>query len=143
MIWPPGSGPQAPYDADRQHAERVDVHKSYAPIAGPATWQEEIDHVVKRRGDHRARRLPGPRARPWRRVPLDEAQRTAVWRVLTEERRLAKSKVHDLNDVLVLARDLVRGGVVRPSYSAVVVDNVEDLSLVCLELVHLLAGDGP
>ena len=109
----------------------------------PGYWQEEIDHVVKARGiaeldDYLAL------DRDPRRVPLDDTQRTAVWRVLTEyTRRLAKSKVHDLNDVLVLARDLVRSGAVRPSYSAVVVDNVEDLPLVGLELVHLLAGDGP
>ena len=109
----------------------------------PGYWQEEIDHVVKARGITELDDYLALERDP-RRVPLDEAQRTAVWRVLTEyKRRLAKSKVHDLNDVLVLARDLVRGGVVRPSYSAVVVDNVEDLSLVGLELVHLLAGDGP
>ncbi len=109
----------------------------------PGYWQEEIDHVVKARGITELDDYLALERDP-RRIPLDEGQRTAVWRVLVEyKRRLTKSKVHDLNDVLILARDLVRGGVVRPSYSAVVVDNVEDLPLVALELVHLLAGDGP
>ena len=93
----------------------------------PGYWQEEIDHVVKARGITELDDYLALERDP-RRVPLDDAQRTAVWRVLSEyKRRLTKSKVHDLNDVLVLARDLVRGGVVRPSYSAVIVDNVEDL----------------
>ena len=109
----------------------------------PGYWQEEIDHVVKARGITELADYLALERDP-RRVPLGEAQRTAVWRVLLEyRRRLTKSKVQDLNDVLVLARDLVRDGVFRPAYSAVIVDNAEDLPLVGLELVHLLAGDGP
>ena len=109
----------------------------------PGYWQEEIDHVVKARGITELDDYLTLERDP-RQVPFDDAQRTAVWRVLSEyKRRLTKSKVHDLDDVLVLARDLVRGGVVRPTYSAVIVDNAEDLPLVGLELLRLLAGDGP
>ncbi len=109
----------------------------------PAYWQEEVDHVIKASGiaeldDYLAL------DRDDRRVPLDEAARTAMWRVSLEyRRRLAKSKVQDVNDVVTQARDLVRDGVVRPSYSAVIVDGAEDVSLVGLQLLHLLAGDGP
>jgi hypothetical protein len=109
----------------------------------PGYWQEEVDHVIKARGlteldDYLALQLDD------RRIPLDDAARTAVWRVVTEyRRRLGKSKVHDVNDVVTLARDLVRDGVVRPTYSAVIVDGVEDLPLVGLELMLLLAGEGP
>ena len=56
---------------------------------------------------------------------------------------MTKSKVHDLNDVLVLARDLVHDLVVRSELHAVIIDDAEDLPLVGLGFLHLLAATGP
>jgi hypothetical protein len=109
----------------------------------PAYWQEEIDHVIKARGitsfDEYA-----ALDRIDRGVSLDREQRDAVWRLYTDyQRRLVRCRIHDVNDLLIAARDLVRGGLVRPSYSAVIADDAQDLPLVGLQLLAALAGDGP
>jgi hypothetical protein len=109
----------------------------------PAYWQEEIDHVIKARGitsfDEYA-----ALDRVDRGVSLDRDQRDGVWRLYTDyQRRLVKCRIHDVNDLLIAARDLVRGGLVRPSYSAVIADDAQDLPLVGLQLLHALVGDGP
>ncbi|MGI8646368.1 MAG: 3'-5' exonuclease [Nocardioides sp.] len=114
---------------------KVDERGSY--------WQEEIDHVIKARGITDLEEYVALE-RTGRLAPLDRPEREAMWRLFTEyQRRLAKSKVHDVNDVLVQARDLVREGLVLPSYGAVIADEAQDLPLVGLQLLHVLAGDGP
>ena len=114
---------------------QVDERASY--------WQEEIDQMVKGRGiTELTDYLASPRT--GRRVALDQSAREAVWRLYVEyQRRLEKTRQHDVNDVLVQARDLVRSGAVTTGWSAVVVDNAEDVSVVGLQLLHALAGDGP
>jgi hypothetical protein len=109
----------------------------------PAYWQEEVDHVIKARGITSFEQYAAL-DRAERGVPLDREQRDAVWRLYTDyQRRLVKCRVHDVNDLLTAARDLVRGGLVWPSYSAVIADEAQDLPLVGLQLLHALAGDGP
>jgi hypothetical protein len=106
-------------------------------------WKEELDYVIKGRGltdfDEYAH-LP----RLGRRTPMRAEHRLAMWELYVEyERRLHRSYAHDFTDVLITARDLVRQGDVELDFGAVVVDEVQDLNLVGLELLHAIAGDGP
>ena len=67
-----------------------------------------------------------------------------MWQLFVEyERQLDRRGIHDFTDVLLMSRDLVREGDVRPHYGAVIVDEVQDLNLAGLQLLHAVAGDGP
>jgi len=70
--------------------------------------------------------------------------REAMWALYDEyERRLRVMGAHDFNDVLILARDAIYAGHVTPAYGSVIVDEVQDLTLVGVELLHAIAGEGP
>ncbi|MFG3113011.1 UvrD-helicase domain-containing protein [Streptomyces sp. NPDC048197] len=108
----------------------------------PRYWKEEIDHVIKGRGitsfDEYA---VLPRRR--RRTSLRHPHRQAVWALYEAyEAQRTERAVHDFNDVLslALAETAGRGG--HP-YAAVVVDEVQDLTLVGVRLLHSLVGDSP
>ena len=106
-------------------------------------WKEEIDYVIKGRGltdfDEYSEL-----ARLGRRTPMRAEHREAMWALYAEyERRLDLAGVHDFTDALIMARDFVRDGHVETDYGAVVVDEVQDLNLVGLELLHAIAGNGP
>lgn len=102
-------------------------------------FREEVSHVVKGRAlaDLDAYlRLE----RVGRRVPLREPVRRAVWALARRyDEELAARGEHDFMDVLRLARDEVR---TRPyeKWTGVVVDEVQDLAMVGLQLLHELAG---
>jgi superfamily I DNA/RNA helicase len=109
----------------------------------PSYWQEEIDHVIKGRGlTHFGQYADLQRL--GRRTPMRAEHREAMWRLYVEyERRLDRMGVDDFTDALIAARDLVRAGAVDLDYGAVVVDEVQDLNLVGVQLLHAIAGDGP
>ncbi len=109
----------------------------------PGYWKEEIDYVIKGRGltdfDEYA-----DLARLGRRTPLRAEDREDMWALYVEyERCLRANGIHDFTDVLVMARDLVRDGAVEHDYGPVIVDEVQDLNLVGVQLLHAIAGDGP
>lgn len=109
----------------------------------PAYWKEEIDYVIKGRGltdfDQYA-----DLGRVGRRTPMRTEHREAMWELYREyERRLDLLETHDFTDVLIMARDAIRGGEVTLPYGPVVVDEVQDLNMVGLQLLHAIAGDGP
>ncbi|MBW8483953.1 UvrD-helicase domain-containing protein [Actinomadura parmotrematis] len=114
-----------------------------AGLAGHAYWKEEIDHVIKGRGlatVHQYRAVD----RPGRRTALRPAHRDAVWNLYLEYERLrAERGVHDFNDVLSAALAEVEHAPPDPPYTAVIVDEVQDLTLVGVRLLHALAGDAP
>lgn len=109
----------------------------------PAYWHEEIDHVIKGRG------LTGfdeyvtvPRRR--RKARLHRAHRQAVWELYEAYEALRGERgVHDFNDVLSLALAEAVRRRERPPYAAVIVDEVQDLTLVGVRLLHALVGDVP
>ncbi|RMI39265.1 nuclease-related domain-containing DEAD/DEAH box helicase [Streptomyces triticirhizae] len=113
----------------------------------PQYWRDEIHHVIKGRGLTRFEQYATVR-RLRRRTALRRADREAVWELYEAyERRRAERGLHDFNDVLAMALDRVRGGGAgapgeRP-YRAVVVDEVQDLTLVGVRLLHALVGDAP
>ncbi|MFD5556200.1 UvrD-helicase domain-containing protein [Streptomyces sp. NPDC127068] len=109
----------------------------------PGYWQEEIDHVIKGRGIVSFEEYATvPRRR--RRASLRRPHRQAVWALYEayEERRTERG-VHDFNDVLSLALAEARLRTGQRRYAAVIVDEVQDLTLVGVRLLHALVGDAP
>jgi superfamily I DNA/RNA helicase len=105
-------------------------------------WRQEIDQVIKGRGlaafvnyEHLERR--------GRVIPLNGEERALVWELLvayTDE--LRRRGVHDHNDVLSAAVDLVSQSPPDPGWSAVLIDEIQDLPLLGLRLCTLLGGTG-
>ncbi|MFC6086177.1 nuclease-related domain-containing DEAD/DEAH box helicase [Sphaerisporangium aureirubrum] len=109
----------------------------------PAYWKEEIDYVIKGRGVasiEEYRTVP----RHGRRTALRPGQREAAW-LLYEEYELARAErgVHDFNDVLAMALAEARARPVPPRYTTVIVDEVQDLTLIAMKLLYALVGDVP
>lgn len=112
-------------------------------VANPSYWLEEIDYVIKGRMilDAAGYRLAERRGR---RMPLRAQDRTAVWRMYEHYEQLrAAEGINDFNDVLALALAEVSERPLDPPYAAVIVDEVQDLTLTGIRLLHTLAGDGP
>ncbi|MFI5609565.1 UvrD-helicase domain-containing protein [Amycolatopsis sp. NPDC051903] len=106
-------------------------------------WRTEVDRVIKGRGVRtfeEYRKIP----RRGRRLALGDGHRERVWALYEAYRdNLAKGGLHDYNDVLTVARaELVRRPLAHP-YEMVVVDEVQDVTLVGLRLLREIAGDGP
>ncbi|WP_404955414.1 UvrD-helicase domain-containing protein [Streptomyces sp. 147326] len=109
----------------------------------PAYWREEIDYVIKGRGltsfeeyatVHRRRR----------KASLHRTHRQSVWELYEAYESLRGERgVHDFNDVLSFALAEASRGRERPPYAAVIVDEVQDLTLVGVRLLHALVGDVP
>lgn len=105
-------------------------------------WKDEIDHVVKGRGLTQFGEYADLR-RVGRRTRLTVEQRAEVWRLYEAYNTILRDRgIVDFNDVLTLALDRVRTWVDSP-YSAVVVDEVQDLNLLGVQLLHALVGDAP
>ena len=109
----------------------------------PRYWKEELDYVIKGRGlTDFAEYAELPRL--GRKTPMRAEHREVMWALYAEyERRRRAAGVEDFNDLLILARDLVRQGHETDGYDSVIVDEVQDLTLVGVELLSALAGEGP
>ncbi|WP_336921019.1 UvrD-helicase domain-containing protein [Aquipuribacter sp. SD81] len=107
----------------------------------PPYWQEEIEYVIKGRGIDRFEDYAAL-DRVGRRTPLRLEHRQAVWDVYCAyQETMAAAGRHDFADVLRLARDELRAHPLEQPYTAVVVDEVQDLTLVGVQLLHALVGD--
>jgi hypothetical protein len=101
-------------------------------------FQEEIDHVIKGRGLETLEEYLAV-DRVGRRTRLLPSQREAVWELyLAYSAELGRRGIRDFNDVLRLARDEVRRKACT-RWAGVLVDEVQDISLVGLQLLHELA----
>jgi superfamily I DNA/RNA helicase len=121
--------------------QRVGRHISLAGIAEPRYWRDEIDYVIKGRG---LRELAEYEAvgRSGRNRSLTNAQKYTVWTLLQAyQDELDQAGTYDNNDVLSAALDAVARHPVEPEWSAVLVDEVQDLNLLGLRLCRALAGD--
>lgn len=107
-----------------------------------AYWREEVESVIKGRGFTRFEQYADC-ARVGRRRPLGVDQRRAVWELFTDyEARLRAARIHDYADRILLAeQELAR----KPleGYSAVVVDEAQDLSCAMVRMLWSIGGDGP
>ena len=105
-------------------------------------WKEEVDSVIKGRGFTRFEQYADC-ARVGRRRKLGVDQRRAAWALFLDyEQRLRASGTHDFADLVLLAeKELAREPLA--GYSAVVVDEAQDLSCAMVRMLSGIAGDGP
>lgn len=110
----------------------------------PNYWWDEIDRVIKGRGLREIGQYQSVQ-RTGRGMRLERGpDRELVWDLYRQyERILADKGKHDFNDVFGAAvAEILERPLERP-YAAVVVDEVQDITLIGLRLLHAISGDGP
>lgn len=109
----------------------------------PRYWHDEIAYVIKGRGLADLQSyldLP----RPGRRVPLQRAARHSVWELYEAYEGIKKQReLVDHADILLEALAEVRRAPLTPGYTCVIADEVQDLTLTAVRLLHELVGDAP
>lgn len=137
------------HQLDREAAEAA-LRRAWAragsPLAGIASfeyWRDEIHGVLKGRGITEFADY-ADLARVGRRTPIGAGTRAAVWDLYCAyDEELRTAGVCDYDDVLIRTLAEVRRQAPDPPYTAVIVDEVQDLTKVGLQLVHALVGDQP
>ncbi|WP_208320425.1 UvrD-helicase domain-containing protein [Salinibacterium sp. ZJ77] len=105
-------------------------------------WREEITTVIKGRGLSNLAEYENC-ARPGRERRLGPVQRAAVWDLyLKYDSALRAARVWDFEDLILHAEASLRDTPLT-GYSAVVIDEAQDLSCAMIRMLHLLVGDGP
>ena len=106
-------------------------------------WADEIEHVIKGRGISRFEHY-ADLTRTGRRHPLTLSGRQAVWELYCAyDIELRRRGVHDFADLVLLAEAELRRKPLQGVYSAVIVDEAQDLSCAMVRLLHSLVGDEP
>ncbi|MEG8178078.1 ATP-dependent helicase [Nocardia terpenica] len=112
-----------------------------------AYWQDEVDRVIKGRGIATLEEYRTITRSGRDRIQLSPDRRTVVWEQFYEpyRHRLKERGFDDFNDLIVKAIDELRA---RPlddteDYALVVVDEVQDFTLMQLKLVYQIAGGTP
>ncbi len=105
-------------------------------------WDEEVQHVLKGRGITRFEEYADlPRA--GRRHRLTLSGREAVWELYQAyDAELRRRGVIDYADLVLLAEAELRREPMT-GYSAVLVDEAQDLSCAMIRMLHSLVGDEP
>lgn len=106
-------------------------------------WHDEVSYVIKGRGltrwEHYAA-LP----RLGRRHRLGPVQRRVVWDLYEAyDKELRDRGVHDFADQIALAESELRREPPTDRYTAVVVDEAQDLTCVMVRMLHGFVGDAP
>lgn len=106
-------------------------------------WHDEVSYVIKGRGLTRWEQyadLP----RLGRRHRLGPQQRRVVWDLYEAyQTELRDRGVHDFADQIALAHAELRREPPAERYTAVIVDEAQDLTCVMIRMLHALVGDGP
>ena len=106
-------------------------------------WSDEIEHVIKGRGISRFEHY-ADLTRTGRRHPLNLSGRQAVWELYCAyDAELRRRGVNDFADLVLLAEAELRRKPMQGVYSAVIVDEAQDLSCAMIRLLHSLVGDEP
>ncbi|MBB1512593.1 UvrD-helicase domain-containing protein [Tessaracoccus sp. MC1627] len=106
-------------------------------------WEDEIEHVLKGRGITRFEDY-ADLARTGRRRTLQLSGREAVWRLHEAyDAELRSRGIIDYADLILLAEAELRREPMTGAYSAVIVDEAQDLSCAMIRMLHLLVGDEP
>ncbi|GAB4587656.1 hypothetical protein Ntsu_54880 [Nocardia sp. IFM 10818] len=108
----------------------------------PTYWKDEIHRVIKGRGITTFDEYKGIERAGRNRLSLDGARREIVWEslFLPYRRNLEARKLDDFNDVIDKAITELREAPIDDPYALVVVDEVQDFTLMELKLVHQIAG---
>jgi hypothetical protein len=108
----------------------------------PAYWQEEIAYVLKGRGLAHFEEYAAL-ARPGRRRALTREQRAAMWALyVAYEEAITARNILDWEDVVLEAEASLTETPLL-GYSAVVVDEAQDLSCAMIRMLHSVVGDVP
>jgi hypothetical protein len=108
----------------------------------PGYWQEEIAYVLKGRGLSNFNQY-ADLARTGRRRPLNYEQRIAMWTLyVAYEEAITARNILDWEDV-VLEAEASLATTPLLGYSAVVVDEAQDLSCAMVRMLHSVVGDRP
>ncbi|WP_228789444.1 UvrD-helicase domain-containing protein [Nocardia cyriacigeorgica] len=110
-------------------------------------WQDELDRTIKGRGLETRDAYKAIKRTGRDGIQLHGTRRDYVWEHLYRpyQARMANRGADDFNDIIRKAIDELRA---RPldsaeDYAMVVVDEVQDFTLMQLRLVHQIAGGGP
>jgi hypothetical protein len=105
-------------------------------------WREEINAVIKGRGIRTIDQYSAL-ARTGRRRRLTAEQRRHVWRfyVAYEKARIA-AQIYDFPDVILHAAASLRTKPLE-GYSAVIIDEAQDLTCMMVRMLHSLVGNRP
>ena len=110
---------------------------------GRGYWREEVEYVLKGRGITELEKY-ADLARAGRRHPLDAELRRAVWDLYQAyQDQLRSLGVHDDLDVVLLAEAELRRAPERGRFSAVIVDEAQDLTCAMLRMLHSYVGNVP
>ena len=106
-------------------------------------WRDEIGYVLKGRGlttyDQYA-----DLQRTGRRRALQPSQRRAVWALYESyQNELRRRRVHDWEDIILMVEQELRREPLPEPYTAVIVDEAQDLSCAMVRLLHSLVGNAP
>lgn len=106
-------------------------------------WADEIEHVLKGRGITRFEDY-ADLTRTGRRHGLALSGRRAVWELYQAyDAELRRHRVNDFADLVLLAEAELRRQPMHGHYSAVIVDEAQDLSCAMIRMLHSLVGDEP
>ncbi len=121
------------------HAGKGSVLQQLEP--NPTYRQDEITYVIKGRGIADLGEYLHT-SRPGRRTALQRVHKEAVWQLYQEYQRVCRQRgVQDFADVLLTALSAVKQHPVVPGYATVIADEVQDLTLTGVRLLHALVGD--
>ena len=113
---------------------RIDPSASY--------WEDEIRAVIKGRGLVHFAEYENL-ARVGRRRPLNSDQRRLVWDLYhSYSVALRDARICDFADVILLAEASLRNNPLE-GYTAVVIDEAQDLTCMMVKMLHHLVGDRP
>ena len=113
---------------------RIDSDEDY--------WRDEILSVIKGRGLTKFEQYAAL-SRIGRKRGLNGTQRYAVWQLHgAYHYALREAQVHDFADIILLAEQSLNKAPLE-GYSAVVVDEAQDLSCAMIRMLHSIAGDRP
>lgn len=106
-------------------------------------WRDEIAYVIKGRGITEFSQY-ADLARTGRGYRLTIDQRRAVWQLYRAyDTELRSAGVHDFADVILLAEAELRRRPLDEPYSAVIVDEAQDLSCAMVRMLYSTVGDLP
>ncbi|MEU6561986.1 UvrD-helicase domain-containing protein [Nocardia nova] len=111
----------------------------------PSYWEDEIHRVIKGRGITDLDDYKGIERTGRNRITLDGSRRELVWNKLFEpyQNNLHERGLSDFNDAITEAISALQSQPLDDPYGLVVVDEVQDFTLLELKLVHHIAGGTP
>ncbi|WP_063021765.1 UvrD-helicase domain-containing protein [Nocardia niwae] len=118
----------------RADFEDIEPHGSY--------WREEIDRVIKGREIDDLDVYQRTERHGRNGVRLDDDRRADVWHKLYVPyvRAMRERGISDYSDVIAIALAEIRNEPLPEPYDAVIVDEVQDITLAGLRLAHAIAG---